>query len=150
MEMIYHLWLCVLYKKEDSGSVAGYNLPWSGCAKLEVLVCVGTPWKGGRCSGKVLHTESYPWKKANQLVGLLSCKRKQYILKLPMHVLPFFLLALHILVMMCMNYSCTCRCELKYHSSPKFRSLVETSKGFKPFVFVAVLLVGAFWQQCLG
>lgn len=54
-----------------------------------------------------------------------------------MHVLPFFLLVLHILVMMCMNYNCTCGYELKYHSSPQFLSLLETSKAFKPFVFVA-------------
>lgn len=53
-----------------------------------------------------------------------------------MHVLSFFLLVLHILVM-CVNYSCTCGCELKYHSKPQFLSLVKTLKGFKPFVFVA-------------
>lgn len=32
----------VLYKKDDCGIVTGYNLPWSGCAKLELLIYVGT------------------------------------------------------------------------------------------------------------
>lgn len=42
--MIYDLLLHVLYKKEDYGSIACYNLMLSGCAKLEpeLLLCVGT------------------------------------------------------------------------------------------------------------
>lgn len=98
--------------------------------------------RGKDAMGKHYIQKAVHGKKANQLVGLLSYKREQCILKLPMHVLPFFLFVLHILVMMCVNYSCTCGCEVKYYSSPQFLSLVETSKGFNPlFLLLCCWLV---------